>query len=98
MDEKLADNKLSQAYSSLINKVVHYYSEPELKTFKQLRNGFIYFSVGLIIIYLAGTALQASLYQELAVLVGLVLAGLGFFITMLAYQRFLISRILRFFR
>ncbi len=74
-----------------------YYSAPQLKIFKQLRNGFIYFSVGLLTVYLANLNLALSVQLELITLGGLLLCAIGFTIAMLAYVRLLISRIVNFF-
>lgn len=64
--------------------------------FKKFRNGLIYFSVGLVLIYLAQSSVPESLKQEAIVLVGLLLCGFGFIYGMLAYIRLLISRIIQF--
>ncbi|MFL0809819.1 MAG: hypothetical protein K6L76_05340 [Agarilytica sp.] len=66
-------------------------------SFKKFRDGLIYFTVGFIIIYLARNTLEASLKQELIVLFGLVMIGIGFLMAMLAQTRMVISRILHFF-
>lgn len=74
-----------------------HYSAPLVKTFKQFRDGAIYFAVGLIIIYLANTAMDPSVWQELIVLFGLCLGAVGFVMAMLAQVRMVVSRIYHFF-
>lgn len=73
-----------------------YYSAPLDKTFRQFRNGAIYFAVGLIMIYLANTSLPPSAQQELIILVGLIMGAIGFVIAMLAQVRLIIGRIVQF--
>lgn len=75
-----------------------YYSAPLEKTFKQFRDNAIYFSVGLITIYLANTAMESSTLQEVIVLLGLCLTLYGFVMAMLAQIRMLISRLFLFFK
>lgn len=67
-------------------------------TFRRFRNGLIYFTVGLMIIYMGQQTLTPSLKQEWITLAGLVLATVGFLMAMLAHIRMVISRIVRFFR
>lgn len=73
-----------------------HYTAPLHKIFKQFRDGAIFFAVGMIIIYLAGTVLESSLNQELIILAGLIIAGAGFIVAMLAQIRMVISRIILF--
>lgn len=75
-----------------------HYSAPLRDVFKQFRTGTIFFAVGLTIVYLSSTALEQSLRQELVTLAGLVLAGGGFIVAMLAQIRMIISRIIQFLR
>ena len=74
-----------------------HYSAPLIKTFKQFRDGVIYFAVGLITIYLANSAMEPSAWQELIILFGLCLGAVGFVMAMLAQVRMVISRIYHFF-
>jgi len=74
-----------------------HYTSPQLTTFKTLRNGFIYFAVGLVAIYIANTQIPASINQELLTLAGLIACGAGFIIAMTAYIRLVISRFIIFF-
>lgn len=83
---------------SLPAGLLDYYSAPQLPLIKRLRDGFIYFSVGLVCIYMANISMQPSWQQEIVVLIGLLFAVIGFLIGMLAYVRIVISRIVRFFR
>jgi hypothetical protein len=94
----LSLKNFSRALRTLPKFLYDYYTAPQHETYKRLRNGFIYFSVGLITIYIASTAIEPSLKQELFVLAGMLLGGLGFFIAILAYIRIVISRILSFFK
>ncbi|MFT5084454.1 MAG: hypothetical protein ACI9Y1_002509 [Lentisphaeria bacterium] len=87
--------------ANTLTKIIHalklYYMEPLGQTFHKFRNGVIYFSVGLMTIYLAHTALLPSTTREILVLLGLLLTALGFFIAMMAHIRMVISRIVSFF-
>ena len=74
-----------------------YYRAPFEVCFKKFRDGLIYFTVGFIIVYLAKSTLTPSLKQEIVVLCGLVMIGVGFLMAMLAQTRMIISRVLRFF-
>lgn len=74
-----------------------HYTSPLEKTFKQFRDGAIYFAVGLIAIYIANIAIEPSVWQELLVLFGLCLGAVGFIMAMLAQVRMIISRIYHFF-
>lgn len=62
--------------------------------FQQFKLGAMMFFTGLVGLYIAQTALNDSLQQELLALGGIVMAGLGFLIAMLAQIRMLISRLL----
>ncbi|WP_370981509.1 hypothetical protein [Agaribacterium sp. ZY112] len=93
-----ADNNSSTGIQRLKQLLIKHYTAPQIAIFKSWRDGFIYFSVGMICIYMANTYVQNPLYQELVALLGLLLAGLGFIIAMRAYLHLLISRLLRFFR
>lgn len=74
-----------------------YYSAPQLSLFFNLRNGFIYFAVGLVSVYMANINMPPSLTQECIVLAGILFCALGFFIAMKAYIRIVISRFVLFF-
>lgn len=74
-----------------------YYSQDQLAIFKKIRDGFLYFSTGLVSIYLANVSMEPSIWQELITLLGIVLCTLGFIIAMLSYVRFVISRFVIFF-
>lgn len=73
-----------------------YYTAPMDACFKQFRSGLIYFAVGLGTILAANSNMEASAQQEWVMLGGLILGGTGFFMSMMAQARFLISRIIRF--
>jgi len=81
------------AIKELLDK---HYSAPLEQTFKQFRAGVIFFTVGLIIIYLANTAMPQSAKQELIILLGLIITGCGFMVAMLAHIRMIISRAVKF--
>ncbi|WP_232426045.1 hypothetical protein [Teredinibacter turnerae] len=84
--------------STIKRALLAHYSAPMQEMFKQFRSGAIFFAVGLTMVYLANTALLPSLRQELVTLAGLILAGAGFVVAMLAQIRMIISRFLRFLR
>lgn len=73
-----------------------HYTAPQLVQFKSLRNGFILFAFGLAAVLIANNQLESSLQQELIVLFGLIIGGLGFVLAMMAYVRIVISRIVSF--
>lgn len=73
-----------------------YYTVPLNVPFKQFRNGSIYFGVGFIIIYLANQMSPPSATQELILLGGMLLAGVGFIMAMLAQIRMIIGRFMIF--
>lgn len=79
-----------------VQALITHYTAPWEQTFKQFRLGVITFGLGLALIFIAHNQLPPSLKQELIVLLGLIIVGLGFFIAMLAQVRLLISRILAF--
>ena len=81
----------------IIEGLKDYYSSPLEQTFRRFRNGLIYFSVGMITIYLAQINLEASVKQELITAFGIFLVAIGFFIAMMAQIKMLISRIVFFF-
>lgn len=73
-----------------------YYSAPLGTVFRQFRAGVIYFSVGLMSIFMANTYLQPSLQQEWAVFFGLALAAIGFLLALMAEVRLIIGRFVQF--
>lgn len=83
--------------STLRSALYLHYSAPLATQFKSLRNGFILFGFGLAVILIANTSLEPSLQQELVVLAGLIIGGLGFLIAMKTYIRIVISRLVIFF-
>ena len=76
--------------------LMDYYTQAPEIAFKQFRDGVIYFAVGMMTVYMANTYMAPSLSQELIVLAGLVLTGVGFLIALLGEMRLLIGRLLRF--
>lgn len=73
-----------------------YYSAPLEKTFTQFRLGSACFFSGGVCIWIALSSIQPSLKQEVVLLLGLLLAGGGFLLAMLAQMRHIISRFVRF--
>jgi hypothetical protein len=65
--------------------------------FKRFRLGVSLFFCGLVAIYGASQLMAPSLQQELVVLLGLVVGGVGFIIAMSAQLRMTVSRIWHFF-
>ncbi|TQV85760.1 hypothetical protein FKG94_01960 [Exilibacterium tricleocarpae] len=63
--------------------------------FRQFRNGAMVFFGGLAVVYLA-SQMPASWQQEIVLLGGLALAGIGFVVAMLAQVRLVIGRIVQF--
>lgn len=74
-----------------------HYTAPQVSIFKTLRSGFALFFSGLVSIYIANSAIEPSIKQELLSLFGLILCAIGFIVAMLAYIRLVISRIVTFF-
>lgn len=83
--------------NAILRGLKEYYSEPLTDSFRSFRNGLICFTCGFIIIFIAHNNLPPSLEQELLVMAGLVMIGLGFFIAMMAHVKMIISRIVAFF-
>ena len=83
--------------SELKALLYRHYSQDPSAVFKNFRNGAIAFAGGLFMIFYAHSQLPPSLAQELVVLAGLVLGGVGFIIAMLAHIRLIIGRFVRFF-
>ncbi|BCD97471.1 hypothetical protein [Marinagarivorans cellulosilyticus] len=76
--------------------IVHYSADPKL-IFKQFRLGVIGFAIGLGLIIVANNNMPASIEQELCVLAGLIIGGVGFIVAMLAQMRLMIGRFVRFY-
>jgi len=74
-----------------------HYTAPMRQSFQQFKLGAMLFFTGFVGLYIAQTAVSDSLQQELLALGGIVMAGLGFLIAMLAQIRMLISRLLNFY-
>lgn len=79
-------------------RVKAHFRAPLDASFKQFRWGVSLFFCGMVILYGASQLLTPSLQQELVVLLGLVVGGLGFVVAMLAQIRMTISRIWHFFK
>ena len=76
--------------------LIKHYTAPLSLVFFRFRNGAIYFATGLIIIYLAQTAVEPSLKQELIMLSGIVLTAFGFGLAMVSHMRLIIGRFIQF--
>lgn len=77
--------------------LLRHYNVPLEIPFRQFRDGAIYFGVGLGSVLMANGYMTPSLWQELIVLCGLLLGGIGFVMAMLAQTRMIIARLVRFF-
>ncbi len=75
-----------------------HYTAPPRVIFKRFRDGAIYFTVGLMTVLMANANMTPSLTQEIIVLLGLLLGGVGFVMAMTAQLRLLIGRIILFFK
>ncbi|MGS2717941.1 hypothetical protein ACVBE9_07205 [Eionea flava] len=80
-----------------LKALYRYYMTPASAVFPRFKLGAVIFFWGLIVMYSGSQLLSPSLTQELVILLGLVLLGVGFLIALLAQIRMLIGRILRFF-
>lgn len=89
---------LTAARKRLLEGLYQHYTAPLSVMFKQFRDGAIYFGVGLMAVLMANAYMAPSLSQELVVLGGLIVGGLGFMMAMLAQVRMIIARIIRFAR
>lgn len=78
--------------------LIRYYSVPLTVSFRQFRNGAIYFGVGLMTVIMANNYMQPSVSQEWLVLGGLLLTLTGFVIALMAEIRLIISRFVQFAR
>lgn len=82
---------------SFADKLEAFCSTPLEVLFRKFRAGAIYFGVGGIMIYLANSALEPSIQQELVMLAGILMGAVGFFIAITAQLRMIISRVYAFF-
>lgn len=78
----------------LLNTLKSHYTAPMQQCFRQFKLGAMLFFTGLVGLYIAQTSMEDSLQQELVALGGVIMAGLGFLLAMLAQIRMLISRLL----
>lgn len=78
--------------------IIHYYSAPQATVFYQFRLGLGLFLCGLVAVVMANQLLLPSLKQEVLVLLGLIVGGIGFIMAMLAQTRMMIGRLLHFWR
>jgi len=83
-------------WTELIQFLKKYYTASQESTFRQFRAGVIYFGLGLGTILSANAYMEPSVHQEFCVLAGLLLGGIGFFLSMMAQTRLIISRFVRF--
>ena len=84
-------------YSNIKLFLKTHYSAPLDKTFQQFRLGAACFFTGGVCIWISQRAIDASVLQEVILLLGILLAAIGFFIAMMAQIRHIISRFVRFF-
>lgn len=73
-----------------------HYSAPLEVTFKRFRLGASCFFTGGMFIWISVRAIEPSAAQEALLLLGMLLAGAGFLMAMLAQMRHIISRFVRF--
>ncbi|MFT7388899.1 MAG: hypothetical protein ACI8VC_002161 [Candidatus Endobugula sp.] len=83
--------------TSLRKALYRYCAAPLDKVFPHFRMGASLFLCGLVTIYAGYQLLSPSLAQEITVLVGLIILGVGLIISMTAQIRMMLGRILRFF-
>jgi hypothetical protein len=83
--------------TSFRQSLYQYCTAPLEKVFPHFRMGASLFLCGLVVIYAGSQLLSPSLTQEIVVLVGLIIIGIGLIMAMLAQIRMLISRVLLFF-
>jgi len=83
--------------SNIKNALKIHYSAPLQRTFGQFRLGAACFFTGGVIIWISQRTFEASVLQELVLLVGMMLAAIGFFIAMMAQIRHIIIRFVDFF-
>ncbi len=78
-------------------RLYQHYTANSRQVFQQFKLGSMLFFLGLVVIYSAHNLLSESLTQEIIVLLGLGILGLGFLIAMMAQVRSIIGRFLNFF-
>ena len=83
--------------ADILHALRQHYTAPLHIIFKQFRDGAIYFTVGLMTVFMANAYMPPSVLQELIVLAGLVGGGIGFIMAMMAQVRIVIARIIKFF-
>jgi|GEM_PF-988481 len=105
MHKKIINSVISSAVKfrilnfTLWKKALHkHYTAPLEKSFKQFKLGAVLFTVGFIIIYLTNQTIDPSIKQEILVLCGVIITGIGFIIALSAHVRMLITRVIYFFR
>lgn len=86
------------SYKTLVESLKTYFYAPLDISFKQFRWGVSLFFCGMVILYGASQLLTPSLSQELVVLAGLIVGGIGFVLAILAQVRMMISRMWHFFK
>lgn len=87
---------LKTALKSCKKSLRDYYLVPLEVSFRQFRAGLIYFAVGFGTVLMANAYMEPSLRQELIVLGGVVLGGIGFICALVGQSRLLVGRLLRF--
>ena len=85
------------SFKQVKNALLIYYSAPQKDIFKKFRDGLIYFTVGMMTIFMANQNMESSLQRDLITLLGLMLLIIGFLMAILSHIRLVISRIVRFF-
>ncbi|WP_439135601.1 hypothetical protein [Pseudomaricurvus sp.] len=78
-------------------RLKEHYSATLAQSFRQFKLGAMLFFLGGVLIYISVSAIQPSTSQELMLLTGLIIGGMGFLIAMMAQIRMLISRLVKFF-
>lgn len=90
----MGDKRLTK--SNIKAALKEHYSAPLEETFTQFRLGSACFFCGGVCIWIALSSIEPSLKQEVVLLCGVILAGAGFLLAMLAQMRHIISRFVRF--
>lgn len=83
-------------WQRVIKAIKTFYLAPLEIAFRQFRAGLIYFGVGFGTVLLANAHMEESLMQELVVLGGLLVGGLGFVLALIGQSRLLVGRLLHF--
>lgn len=83
-------------WQRFLKAIKAYYFVPLEIPFRQFRAGLIYFGVGFGTVLMANAYMEESLAQELVVLGGLLLGGIGFVLALIGQSRLLVGRLLRF--